>query len=101
RTLVHGSSSDQRYGEDGEKDWQYEFHYRASLRTGSMTGNSMCSNFFRRSGSSTTSHKARMLLPMGSVPHRNPSNAVGGVPFSVGCAGGMPSLTHRLTLPRS
>src|SRR5579864_7684967 len=83
RASVYRTRRNQCHGQDGEQEWQSKFHYLASLRIGSwveITGNSMCSNLRRRYGNNTTTNRARMLLPIGSVPHKNPSNALGGVP---------------------
>src|SRR5437870_1894315 len=91
-------------GQDCERDGQNDFHYLASLRTGSvsaMAGNSSVEERRRRSESINTRSTARMLLPIGNVPQSRPSVAVGRVPTWVSWAGTMPSLAHKLMFPWS
>src|SRR5579859_4410589 len=103
REWVDVSCRDESKGKYGKQDRKKEFHYRASLSAGSVTGdgNAMGSETRRLSGKARTRNSARILLPIGSVPQSRPSNSVGGVPYSILCAGGIPSFTHRARLPRS
>src|SRR5262249_34209012 len=81
--FVYRSGSDQRHGKNSEGERKKVFH-DTSLRTGSeamrVAGNVTASAKRRLSGNTNTKISPRMLVPMGSVPHRIPSSAVGGVP---------------------
>src|SRR3982751_6434934 len=80
-TSAHETSANQQDGDDKHCKSQYPGHYFASRRTtGSAAGagNSTVSAKRLRSGIATTASSAKMLAPIGSVPHITPCHAGGG-----------------------
>src|SRR5947207_2915451 len=99
-----GGKGHQHDGENNQYNGKYAAHQLASRNAGAVSagaGNSTVSARRRRSGSSMTSTSASKLLPTGSVPHSRPSHVAGAMCDSIGCAGGISSLLHRVTLPPS